>query len=59
MGFFNKLFGKNKKKEQEDESIAEAYGAEQTPDGDAVPDAGEDVPSVADSEEEGGLTPEE
>ena len=59
MGFFNKLFGKNKKKEQEEEGIAEAYGAEQTPDGDAVPDAGEDVPSVADSEEEGGLTPEE
>ncbi len=59
MGFFNKLFGKNKKKEQEEEGIAEAYGAEQTPDGDAVPDAGEDVPSVADTEEEGGLTPEE
>ena len=59
MGFFNKLFGKNKKKEQEETGIAEAHGAEQTPDGDAVPDAGEDVPSVADSEEEGGLTPEE
>lgn len=59
MGFFNKLFGKNKKKEQEETGIAEAHGAEQTPDGDTVPDAGEDVPSVADTEEEGGLTPEE
>ena len=59
MGFFNKLFGKNKKKEQEETGIAEAHGAEQTPDGDTVPDAGEDVSSVADTEEEGGLTPEE
>ena len=59
MGFFNKLFGKNKKKEQEKTGIAEAHGAEQTPDGDTVPDAGEDVSSVADTEEEGGLTPEE
>ena len=59
MGFFNKLFGKNKKKEQEETGIAEAHGAEQTPDGGTVPDAGEDVSSVADTEEEGGLTPEE
>lgn len=60
MGFFNKLFGKNRKKDQETEVTAEAeHVREEASEEEALPDVGESMPAAPDTEEESGLTPEE